>query len=179
MYEHVNPPGAAVSSPIPARAGVGLKARHYRTILGDQPDVGWFEVHPENYMGSGGPPHRYLAAIREHYPISLHGVGLSIGGERPLDREHLARLKGLVERYQPALFSEHLAWSSHDVGYLNDLLPLPYSEETLTRIASHVDEVQTHLDCQVLIENPSTYVRFTGEQMHETEFFRELARRTG
>lgn len=179
MNDNVNPSGAAVSGPIPVRTGVGLKARHYRTILDEQPDIGWFEVHPENYMGAGGPPHRYLAAIREHYPISLHGVGLSIGGERPLDRAHLERLEGLVERYQPALFSEHLAWSSHDEGYLNDLLPLPYTEETLTRVARHVDELQHHIGRQVLIENPSTYVRFAGEQMHETEFLAELARRTG
>ncbi len=179
MNDNVNPSGAAASGSIPARAGAGLKARHYRTILEQQPDIGWFEVHPENYMGAGGPPHRYLAAIREHYPISLHGVGLSIGGERPLDHAHLERLRKLVDRYQPALFSEHLAWSSHDEGYLNDLLPLPYTEETLARVAKHVEELQGYIGRQVLIENPSTYVRFADEQMNETEFLGELARRTG
>jgi uncharacterized protein (UPF0276 family) len=118
-------------SPIPARAGVGLKPEHYRDILEGAPDLGWFEIHAENYMGEGGPPHAYLTAVRERYPLSLHGVGLSIGGAGPLDREHLSRLRALADRYQPALFSEHLAWSSHDTVYLNDLLPLPYTEETL------------------------------------------------
>lgn len=116
--------------PIPPRAGVGLKPEHYADILGGRPDIGWFEIHAENYMGAGGPPHRYLGAIREHYPLSLHGVGLSIGGARPLDRDHLERLKALDARYQPALFSEHLAWSSHDETFLSDLLPVPYDRET-------------------------------------------------
>ncbi|KAG1191282.1 hypothetical protein G6F35_013800 [Rhizopus arrhizus] len=109
---------------IPARAGVGLKADHYRTIIETRPDMGFFEVHAENYMGAGGPPHRYLTAIREHYPLSLHGVGLSIGADRPLDQAHLLRLKALNERYEPGLLSEHLAWSSHGTSYLDDLLPL-------------------------------------------------------
>ena len=109
-------------------------------------------------MGEGGPPHHYLGAIRDRYPVSLHGVGLSIGGAGALDREHLCRLKALIERYQPALFSEHLAWSSHDSVYLNDLLPLPYTEETLTRLGEHIDEVQDRLGRRMLLENPSTYV---------------------
>src|SRR5258708_4772681 len=116
---------------IPPRAGVGLKAEHYPRILSETPDIGFFEVHAENYMGAGGPRHRYLARIRERYPLSLHGVGLSIGGTRPLDREHLTRLAGLIRRYRPGLFSEHLAWSTHDTGFLNDLLPGPYTDETL------------------------------------------------
>lgn len=164
---------------IPARAGVGLKAQHYRTILDDGPDIGWFEVHPENYMGDGGPPHRYLTEIRERYPLSLHGVGLSIGGDRPLDKDHLKRLKALVDRYQPGLFSEHLAWSTHDEGYLNDLLPLPYTEATLQRVAEHVDEVQTMVGRRMLFENPSTYVRFAETDMSEIDFIRELVKRTG
>ncbi|TAM08546.1 MAG: DUF692 family protein, partial [Paraburkholderia sp.] len=112
---------------IPPRAGVGLKADHYKTVLDTCPDVGFFEVHAENYMGAGGPPHRYLAAIRDRYPLSLHGVGLSIGADRPLDRAHLQRLKHLIERYQPDLFSEHLAWSTHGSAFLDDLLPVPYT----------------------------------------------------
>lgn len=164
---------------IPARAGVGLKARHYRTILDTEPDIGWFEVHPENYMGAGGPPHRYLSEIRARYPLSLHGVGLSIGGDRPLDEEHLARLKALAERYRPGLFSEHLAWSTHDEGYLNDLLPLPYTEETLHRVAGHVGQVQDAIGRRMLLENPSTYVRFAGRQMSEIEFIAALVERTG
>ena len=130
-------------------------------------------------MGEGGPPHHYLGAIRDRYPVSLHGVGLSIGGAGALDREHLCRLKALIERYQPALFSEHLAWSSHDSVYLNDLLPLPYTEETLTRVCEHIDEVQDRLGRRMLLENPSTYVAFSDAAMSEVEFLREVVRRTG
>lgn len=165
--------------PIPARAGVGLKPEHYRDILEGRPDVGWFEVHPENYMGAGGPPHHVLTRVREAYPISLHGVGLSIGAARPLDREHLARLKALVDRYQPGLFSEHLAWSTHDGCFLNDLLPLPYTDEVLAHVSRHVDDVQTTIGRRMLIENPSTYVRFAENDMDEIAFLTALARRTG
>jgi uncharacterized protein (UPF0276 family) len=164
---------------VPARAGVGLKACHVATILRDRPEIGWFEVHPENYMGAGGPPHRHLAAIRECYPLSLHGVGLSIGGAGELDRDHLRRLGDLVRRYRPGLFSEHLAWSSHDEGYFNDLLPLPYTKETLQRVAEHVEQVQEALGRRILIENPSTYVRFAVSDMSEIAFLTELVHRTG
>jgi len=167
------------NGPLPPRAGVGLKPEHYREILETSPDIGWFEIHAENYMGEGGPPHHYLGAIRERYPMSLHGVGLSIGGSSALDKEHLARLKSLIERYRPALFSEHLAWSSHDGLYLNDLLPLPYTEETLERVCEHIDEVQEALQLRMLLENPSTYVAFADPAMSEVEFLREVVRRTG
>ena len=167
------------NGPIPPRAGVGLKPEHCRDILETAPDIGWFEVHAENYMGEGGPPHYYLSAIRERYPVSLHGVGLSIGGSAPLDREHLDRLKALIARYQPSLFSEHLAWSSHDGVYLNDLLPLPYTEETLARVCAHIDEVQEALGRRMLLENPSTYVAFADAAMSEVAFLREVVRRTG
>ena len=143
------------------------------------PDIGWFEIHAENYMGEGGPPHAYLTAVRERYPLSLHGVGLSIGGSGPLDKEHLGRLRALADRYEPALFSEHLAWSSHDTVYLNDLLPLPYTEETLELVCTHIDEVQETLQRQMLLENPSTYVAFAETSMSEVEFLREVVRRTG
>jgi uncharacterized protein (UPF0276 family) len=166
-------------SPIPARAGVGLKPEHYRAILDDAPDIGWFEIHAENYMGEGGPPHAYLTAVRERYPLSLHGVGLSIGGAGPLDKEHLSRLCALDERYEPALFSEHLAWSSHDTVYLNDLLPMPYTEETLARVCDHINEVQDTLERRMLLENPSTYVAFAETTMSELDFLREIVRRTG
>jgi hypothetical protein len=169
----------AVNGTLPPSAGVGLKPEHYREILETSPDIGWFEIHAENYMGEGGPPHHYLGAIRERYPVSLHGVGLSIGGSSPLDREHLARLKALVQRYRPASFSEHLAWSSHDGVYLNDLLPLPYTDETLARVCEHIDEVQGRLGTRMLLENPSTYVAFEDASMSEVEFLREVARRTG
>ena len=167
------------NGPIPPCAGVGLKPQHYRDILKGEPAIGWFEIHAENYMGEGGPPHRYLEAVRKRYPLSLHGVGLSIGGAGPLDRGHLARLKHLIERYQPALFSEHLAWSSHDEVYLNDLLPLPYTQATVTRVADHIDEVQEVLGLRMLLENPSTYVAFAETEMSEVAFLSEVVRRTG
>lgn len=164
---------------LPARAGVGLKAEHYRTVIETRSDVGFFEVHAENYMGAGGPPHRYLAAVRERYALSMHGVGLSIGGMAPLDALHLQRLKALNARYAPALFSEHLAWSTHGTRFFNDLLPLPYTAQTLVRVADHVDELQNALGRQVLIENPSTYVAYSASDWSEPAFFAELVRRTG
>lgn len=164
---------------IPARAGVGLKPEHGRDILEGPAFSGWFEAHAENYMGAGGAPHRFLTAIRERHPLSLHGVGLSIGSEGGLSRAHLQRLAAAVLRYQPGLVSEHLAWSTHDGHFLNDLLPLPYTLRTLTRVALHIDEVQVALRRKILIENPSTYVRFTDDEFPETEFLRALVRRTG
>ena len=169
----------ASRSAVAPRAGVGLKADHYRTSLDANPDVGFFEVHAENYMGAGGPPHRYLAAIRERYPLSLHGVGLSIGADRSLDSDHLGRLKSLIERYAPGLFSEHLAWSTHDDAFLNDLLPVPYTAETLARVCEHIDQVQETLGRQMLLENPSTYVAFAESTYAEVDFIAEVARRTG
>lgn len=163
----------------PAMAGVGLKPEHYRTILETSPEMGFFEVHAENFMGAGGPPHRYLSAIRERYPLSLHGVGLSIGADRPLARDHLQRLRGLVDRYQPALVSEHLAWSTHDAGFLNDLLPVPYTVETLERVVNHIDAVQEVLARQMLLENPSTYLSFAESTLSETDFIAEVVQRTG
>ncbi|HEY1748122.1 MAG TPA: DUF692 domain-containing protein [Xanthobacteraceae bacterium] len=168
-----------IGSNLPACAGVGFKPAHFHDILADAGPVGFFEVHAENYMGAGGPPHAQLRALRERYPLSIHGVGLSIGSAQPLDRDHLARLKTLCERYQPESFSEHLAWSSHDGVYLNDLLPLPYTKETLLRIAEHIDQVQNVLGRTMLLENPSSYVRVIGSTMSEVEFLAELARRTG
>lgn len=169
----------AAGRQIPARAGVSLKPDHYRTIIETRPDMGFFEVHAENYMGAGGPPHRYLTAVREHYPLSLHGVGLSIGADRPLDPAHLQRLKVLNERYEPALFSEHLAWSSHGTSYLDDLLPVPYTDDTLNRICQHIDQVQTALRRQMLLENPATYIWFKESTWREPDFIREIVQRTG
>lgn len=167
-----------VNSQVPDRAGVGLKAEHYADILTNSPDLGWFEIHAENYMGAGGPPHHYLEQIREKYPLSLHGVGLSIGGEAPLDKDHLQRLKHLNERYQPGLFSEHLAWSSHETQFLNDLLPVPYTEETLARVIEHIDEVQQVLGRKMLLENPSLYVAFDSSSMSEIEFLTRITDET-
>ncbi len=169
----------ARSTGLPARAGLGLKAEHYRTILEEKPELGFFEIHAENYMGAGGPPHRYLAAITEHYPLSLHGVGLSIGGEGDLDRAHLKRLRDLADRYKPASFSEHLAWSTHDSAYLNDLLPLPYTNETLERVIRHVGEAQDAVGRRLLLENPSTYLLFEESTIEETDFLARVAQGSG
>jgi uncharacterized protein (UPF0276 family) len=166
-------------SALPTRPGLGLKPQHYAQIIAERPDLGFFEVHAENYMGEGGPPHHYLSAICETYPLSLHGVGLSIGGEGPLDPDHLRRLRALIDHYRPASFSEHLAWSSHDEGYLNDLLPLPYTPATLDRVAEHVDQVQQALGCRMLLENPSTYVLFEESTIEEVDFLDAIATRTG
>jgi uncharacterized protein len=163
----------------PRSVGVGFKAEHFDAILESRPTLGFFEVHAENYMGAGGPPHRRLEAIRALYPLSLHGVGLSIGSPAPLDRAHLARLAKVAERYQPAIVSEHLAWSTHEGAFFNDLLPLPYTQETLAKVCEHVDVVQSALRRPILIENPSTYVAFPETAMAETDFLSELSRRTG
>jgi uncharacterized protein (UPF0276 family) len=164
---------------LPARAGIGLKPEHFRDVLDTRPDIGFFEVHAENYMVDGGPFHHFLGRIREHYPLSLHGVGLSIGGEAALDETHLDRLAALIRRYQPASFSEHLAWSSHGEVFYNDLLPLPYDRATLARVCDHVDRVQERLQRRMLLENPSTYVQFEASEIDEADFLREVIRRTG
>jgi uncharacterized protein (UPF0276 family) len=166
-------------SQLPVSVGVGFKPVHFRDILAAAPPIGFFEVHAENYMGAGGPPHAQLGALRERHALSVHGVGLSIGSMRPLNREHLVRLRTLCDRYQPESFSEHLAWSSHGEVYFNDLLPLPYTDQTLARVAEHVDEVQTTLGRQMLLENPSTYVRFAESTIPEVDFLTEVSRRTG
>ncbi len=167
------------ANPIPPRAGVGLKPEHYRQILDDAPDIGWFEVHAENFMGAGGAPHRYLTAIRERYPLSVHGVGLSIGAAGALDKTHLDRLQAVCARYQPGLVSEHLAWSTHEGRYLNDLLPVPYTAETLARVSEHIDQLQSILGRQILLENPSTYVLFADSEMSELDFLAEIVRTSG
>ncbi len=168
-----------LDKPIPARAGVGLKPEHFAEILDTEPDIGWFEVHAENYMGDGGPPHHFLSLIRERYPLSIHGVGLSIGGEGALDAEHLKRLKTVVDRYSPGLFSEHLAWSTHGDIFYSDLLPLPYNEATLETVVAHIDQVQDVVGRQMLLENPATYVTFKSSDMAEIDFLREIVARTG
>jgi uncharacterized protein (UPF0276 family) len=164
---------------LPARSGVGFKPEHFSFIIESPQPIGFFEVHAENYMGAGGPPHAHLTRLRQDYALSIHGVGLSIGSMHPLDKEHLVRLRMLCDRYEPESFSEHLAWSSHDTVFLNDLLPLPYTEETLARVCEHVDEVQSSLRRQLLLENPATYLLFAESTIPETEFLAEISRRTG
>jgi uncharacterized protein (UPF0276 family) len=163
----------------PISAGTGLKPEHASDIFESNGAVDFFEIHAENYMGAGGPPHHLLRRIAKDYALSVHGVGLSIGGAAPLDRDHLARLRKLIGDYRPAMFSEHLAWSSHDGVYLNDLLPLPYNAETLDCVIGHIDEVQHTLNTRMLLENPSTYVSFGVSDMDEVEFLRAIANRTG
>jgi len=164
---------------LPKRVGVGYKPQHFQDVLDNPAPVAWLEVHAENYMGDGGRPIAQLRALAERFPISVHGVGLSIGGEKPLDRDHLARLSRLVAWLEPASFSEHLAWSTHDMGFLNDLLPLPYTDDTVTRVSHHVDQVQDVLGRRMLLENPSNYLSFDESTMSEVEFLREIVRRTG
>jgi uncharacterized protein len=166
-------------SDLPHAAGVGFKAEHLPAIQQNPPALGFFEVHAENYMGDGGRPHAQLQLLRRDYALSIHGVGLSIGGAGPLDAAHLARLKRLCDQYQPESFSEHLAWSTHEDGYLNDLLPLPYTAETLNTVCDHIDQVQSALRRQMLLENPSTYVLFAQSTMDEVTFLTEVMRRTG
>lgn len=165
--------------PVDGLAGTSFKHEHLAAILADGGSRGFFEVHAENYMGAGGPPHRALETIRRDYPLSLHGVCMSIGGPQPIDRAHLARFRNLVDRYQPALVSEHLAWSTHETTYFNDLLPLPYTKATLSLVCDHIDQVQNALRRPLLLENPSTYVTFCESTMSETDFIRNVARRTG
>lgn len=176
---HLRRSGARRAGALPARSGLGLKPEHFRTILDTTPDLGFFEIHAENYMVDGGPFHHHLSQIRSRYPLSIHGVGLSIGGESPLDEAHLDRLAALLQRYEPQSFSEHLAWSSHGDVFLNDLLPVPYCAETLTRVCDHIDRVQEELKRRLLLENPATYVEFAASTMSEGEFISAVVRRTG
>ncbi len=164
---------------LPQGPGVGYKPQHYSDILTDPGPVQWLEIHAENYMGDGGRPIAQLRHLAEAFPISVHGVGLSIGGEGRLDREHLSRLAHLVEWLGPASFSEHLAWSTHESAFMNDLLPLPYTQATLTRVCDHIDELQEAIGRPMLLENPSTYLAFAESEMSETDFLRAVARRTG
>jgi uncharacterized protein len=168
-----NPP-----PPIPAKAGIGLRFQHHQAVLDVSPDVAWMEIHTENYMG-GGTPLRYLDAIRRDYPISLHGVGLSLGSAEGLDAAHLERIRRVAERVEPALMSEHIAWSIANSTYLADLLPLPMTEEALDVVCRHVDQVQNHVKRRILVENPSTYLRFQHSTIPEWEFMTAVAERAG
>ena len=169
---------SAGAGSLPVGAGIGLRSPHVAEVLATRPALPWLEVHPENYLG-GGPAARALDALRRDYPVTFHAVGLSVGSADGVDRRHLDRIRRLVDRVEPALVSEHLAWSQADGAYLNHLLPLPYTEESLAVVCRNVDEVQTVLGRRVLVENPSAYLRFTASTIPEAEFLAELARRTG
>ena len=173
MYDQMQP------GRLPPHPGVGYKPQHFSDLLANPGAVAWLEIHAENYMVDGGRALAQLRHLAERFPVSVHGVGLSIGGECALDSDHLARLRRLVDLVAPASFSEHLAWSTHEGAYLNDLLPLPYTQSTLARVAAHIDEVQDRLGRRMLLENPSSYLAFAESEMSETDFLREVARRTG
>ena len=179
INDHAQSRTQAARTGLPSRAGLGLKTGHFREVIGSQPDIGFFEVHAENYMVAGGPFHHFLGLIRDQYPLSLHGVGLSIGAEGPLDKQHLQRLAELIQRYQPQAFSEHLAWSSHGPVFLNDLLPLAYDTPTLNRVCAHIDQVQNTLKRPMLLENPATYLGFQRSTLDEPDFIAEVIRRSG
>ena len=172
------PLAPALGSPIPSRAGIGLRFQHHRDVIERRPEIAWLEVHTENYM-SGGAALACLDAIRRDYPVSLHGVGLSLGSADDLDSSHLARVGELVDRIEPGLVSEHLAWSMAGGTYLADLLPLPLTEEALDVVCVHVDQVQAALRRAILVENPSTYLRYTHSTIPEWEFLGAVAARTG
>jgi len=170
---------AVSAASIPVRAGIGLRAPHHHEILAAAPAVGWLEAHSENYFADGGPAIAALERARERYPVSLHGVGLSLGSTDLLDVEHLRKLKALIARVEPGLVSEHLSWSSVNGRFLNDLLPLPYTEEALRHVCARVCEVQEHLNRQILVENISSYYLFAHSTIPEWEFVAAVAQRTG
>lgn len=165
--------------PLPNGAGIGLKTAHYAALREDPDPPAFIEIHAENHLGEGGPGARMLAWVREHAALSIHGVGLSIGGPGALDTAHLERIAGLVERWQPDAFSEHLAWSSHQGRYFNDLLPLPLTGMTLQSVCAHIDQVQQRLRRPMLLENPATYLEFADSDWEEAAFIAEIVRRTG
>lgn len=165
--------------PIPASAGVGLRHPHVADFIEDRPAIGWLEVHSENYLCDGGPRLRQLELIRRDYPLSCHGVGLSLGSHDGLDRDHLVRLRALFDRFEPGLISEHVSWSVEGGAYLNDLLPLPYTEEALDAVCQNVDRAQEAFGRTILVENPSSYLRFAASTLDEPDFMAEIARRTG
>ncbi len=159
--------------------GIGYKSLYYKELSEGHSDIGWLEIHAENYMMDGGPRKEMMRGLAQHYPISCHGVGLSIGAEIGLDKDHLQRLKDLMDWLKPAVFSEHLAWSTHSDTYMNDLLPLPYTKEVLARVIRHIDEVQQAVGRQMLLENPSSYMQFEESDLAEADFIRAVADATG
>jgi uncharacterized protein (UPF0276 family) len=163
----------------PVGAGVSFKPDHYKDLSNGQVELSFIEVHAENYMGSGGRRIAMLDRLRQYYSLSLHGVGLSIGGAAPPDPHHLQRVNAICERFQPCSFSEHLAWSTHEGAYFNDLLPLPYTAQTLGRVCDHIDLIQTTLKREILLENPATYIMFSESTWTEVDFIHQIAQRTG
>ncbi len=168
------PPASPPTEPV----GIGLRYPHYQAVLETDLNLGWLEVHPENYFG-GGVHRHFLSKARENYQLSLHAVGLSLGSDQPVDDNHLAQFKELIDIYQPFHISDHASWSASGNAHLNDLLPLPYTQESLEKLARNVSYAQDYFGRQMLIENPSTYVAFKGNEMHEDVFMNRLAEMTG
>lgn len=164
---------------LPKTTGISLKPEHYQEILTTRPNIGWLEVHPENYMGAGGLPHRFLSAIHQHYPLSMHSVGLSLGSSEGVEPTHLNAIAQIVARHNPQQISEHLAWSHWNGIFLNDLLPIPYTKEFLAIVENNIHQVQDALKRKILIENPSVYIGFKDNDYSETDFLDELVKRTG
>lgn len=173
------PTGHRSIAGLPTQAGIGFKPTHFDSLIADPSPPAFIEVHAENYLGAGGAPHAQLNPLRERLPLSIHGVGLSIGGEEPIDETHLSRLAALLRRYEPASFSEHLAWSSHGGTYYNDLLPIVYDARSLQRVCDHVDRVQARLGMRLLLENPATYLEFADSDIPEPDFLTAVIGRTG
>jgi len=167
-----------VSHTLPNKAGIGLRATHYREFLQQLPDVAWVEVHSENFFGGGAPLHTLLK-VCEHYPVSLHGVGMGLASTQVLDQDHLSALARLCDVVRPAAVSEHLCWNAADGIVVNDLLPFPYTQAALSNVAAHVEQVQEKLGRRLLVENLSSYLSFSNSEMGEGEFLAELSRRTG
>ena len=165
-------------TPVPAQAGIGLRFAHHRAVIESRPQIGWLEVHPENYLG-GGANLRSLNAVRDSYPLSFHGVGLSLGTAQGLDRDHLRQLKELIDRIEPGLVSEHLSWSRVDGNHIPDLLPLPLTEEALACVCRNVDAVQSCFGRRILLENPSSYLRYRHSTIPEWEFLAAVAHASG
>lgn len=164
---------------IPEQAGIGLRSQHYHQIATERPKIAWLETHTENFFGEGGLPHQYLDTIRSNYPLSLHGVGLSLGSVDPLNKKHLQKIKQTVVRYEPDLVSEHLCWGAVNGTHLNDLLPLPYTEEAVKHVSQRIDEFQNYLGRQVIVENVSSYLEFTHSAMPEWEFVSAVSEKSG
>lgn len=172
-------PTANSSGPVPAGAGIGLRSAHHEALVRERPGVGWVEVHTENYCHDGGPHLAALERARELYPLSLHGVGMGLGSSGPLDRPHLARVARAIERFEPALVSEHACWGSHEGQHFNDLLPLPYTDEAVEHLADRVAQAQDLLGRQILIENLSCYLSFASSRLTEWEFLAAVVERSG
>jgi uncharacterized protein (UPF0276 family) len=180
MQGQLQAAGAAqVSRSIPACAGIGLRAQHHLQVIRDKPEAAWFEVHSENYFADGGAQVQALLKIRERYPLSLHGVGLSLGSTDPLNADHLSKLRRAIVRFEPGLVSEHLSWSSVGGRFANDLLPLPYTEEALRHVSRNISRTQDALGRQILIENVSSYLQFKQSSMPEWAFVAAVAAEAG